>query len=167
MKNSGKLTVTMPSDREIAMTREFNAPRRLIFDAYTKCELVTRWLGVFEEWKFKSCSIDLTVGGEYRYVWNGPKGATLGISGVFREIVRDERIVSTEQFDAPFNQGESLNTITFMERDRKTTLTITSLAPSKEIRDAMLKTGMTDGVTASFDNLDAVLGSSHVAGSSR
>lgn len=158
MKNSGNLTVTMPSDREIAMSRVFDAPRNLVFDAYTKPELVRRWLGVFGGWTFRECDIDLRVGGTYRYLWDGPEGATLGIRGRFLEITPNERIVCTERFDPPFDMGDAHDTITFAEHAGKTTLTILVRSPSKEVRDAMLKTGMTDGVTASFDNLAEVLG---------
>jgi uncharacterized protein YndB with AHSA1/START domain len=157
MKNSGNLTVTTPSDREIAMSRVFDAPRNLVFDAYTKPELVRRWLGVMGGWTFRVCEIDLEVGGNYRYLWDGPEGATLGIRGTFREIARNDRIVCTERFDPPFDQGEAIDTVTFVERAGKTTLTITVLAPSREVRDGMLKSGMADGVTASFDNLDGIL----------
>jgi uncharacterized protein YndB with AHSA1/START domain len=157
MKHSGNLTVTTPSDREVAMSRVFDAPRKLVFDAYTKPELVTRWLGVFGGWKFRECTIDLRVGGKYRYLWDGPNGATLGIRGSFLEIVPNERLVTTESFDPPFDQGEVTATVTFAERAGKTTLTITVLAPSKEVRDGMLKSGMTDGVTAGFDTLDGIL----------
>ncbi|MEP7065999.1 MAG: SRPBCC family protein [Gemmatimonadota bacterium] len=159
MKHSGNLTVTTPSDREIAMSRVFDAPRNLVFDAYTKPELVRRWLGVFGGWTFEECEIDLTVGGKYRYRWNGPEGATLGIRGTFMEIERNERIVCTERFDPPFDQGEALDTVTFVERDGKTTLTIHVLSPSKQVRDAMLKSGMADGVTAGFDTLSEILAS--------
>jgi uncharacterized protein YndB with AHSA1/START domain len=157
MKHSGNLTVTTPSDREIAMSRVFNAPRNLVFDAYTRPELVTRWLGVFGGWSFRVCEIDLKPGGTYRYLWDGPDGATLGIRGTFLEIVPNERIVCTEQFDAPFDAGEALDTVTFVERDGRTTLTIHVLSPSKDVRDAMLKSGMTDGVTAGFDTLQGIL----------
>ncbi|MBK5189086.1 MAG: SRPBCC domain-containing protein [Gemmatimonadaceae bacterium] len=106
MKHSGNLTVTMPSDREITMTRVFDAPRHLVYDAYTKPELIRRWLGIFGEWKFRICDIDLRVGGTYRYVWDGPNGQTLGIHGVYREIVTNERLVVTERFGGEFDQGE-------------------------------------------------------------
>jgi uncharacterized protein YndB with AHSA1/START domain len=157
IKNSGNLTLTTPSDREIAMSRVFDAPRHLVFDAYTKPELVRRWLGVFGGWTFKVCEIELSVGGRYRYLWDGPQGATLGIRGTFMEIERNERIVCTERFDPPFDQGEAIDTVTFVEHAGKTTLTIAVLSPSKEVRDAMLKSGMADGVTASFDNLSEIL----------
>ena len=157
MKHSGNLTVTTPSDREIAMSRVFDAPRHLVFDAYTKPELVRRWLGVFDGWTFRVCEIDLEVGGAYRYLWDGPNGATLGIRGTFLEIVPNERIECTERFDPPFDQGDAIDTVTFIERDGRTTLTIGVLAPSREVRDGMLKSGMADGVTASFDTMAEML----------
>jgi uncharacterized protein YndB with AHSA1/START domain len=112
MKNSGNLTVTTPSDREIAMARVFDAPRHLVFDAYTRPELV-RCFDVFGGWTFALCEIDLTVGGTYRYLWNGPEGAILGIRGTFMEIERNARIVCTERFDPPFDHGEAIDTVTF------------------------------------------------------
>src|ERR1700716_4401588 len=95
-KNAAKLQVTTPSDREIAMTRVFDAPRSLVFDAFTKPELLKRWLGVLGGWTFAVCEVDLKVGGKYRYVWRGKDGREMGMGGVYREIVRPERIVSTE-----------------------------------------------------------------------
>src|ERR1700720_367482 len=99
MKNSGALQVTAQSDREIVMTRVFDAPRNLVFDAWTKPELLKRWLGVFGGWALAVCEIDLKVGGAYRYVWRGPDSAEMGMGGVYREIVPAERIVCTEVFD--------------------------------------------------------------------
>ena len=122
IKHSGILTLTTPSDREVAMSRVFDAPRELVFEAYTKPELVRRWLGVIEGWSFRTCEIDLRVGGAYRYLWDGPDGATLGIRGHFLEITRNERIVCTERFDPPFDQGEAIDTVTFLEHAGKTAL---------------------------------------------
>jgi uncharacterized protein YndB with AHSA1/START domain len=153
------LQVTTPSDREIAMTRVFNAPRRLVFDAFTKPELLKRWLGVREGWTMSVCKVDLTVGGAYRYEWRGPKGEDLGMGGVYREIAKPERVVCTEAFDAPFDQGEAIDTMVLIEKDGKTTVTTTVLAPSREARDAVLSSGMTTGVEQSYEMLDAVLAS--------
>jgi uncharacterized protein YndB with AHSA1/START domain len=153
------LQVSTPSDREVAMTRVFDAPRRLVFDAFTKPELIKRWLGVREGWTMSVCEVDLTVGGAYRYEWRGPKGEDLGMGGVYREITRPDRIVCTERFDAPFDQGEAIDTTVWMEQDGKTTVTITVLAPSREVRDAVLKSGMTTGVEQGYETLDRVLAS--------
>ncbi len=90
-KDTGTLQVTTPSDREIAMTRVFDAPRRLVFDAWTKPELLKRWLGVRGGWSFTVCEVDLKVGGTYRFVWRGPNGKEMGMGGVYREIKPPER----------------------------------------------------------------------------
>jgi uncharacterized protein YndB with AHSA1/START domain len=157
MKNSGNLTVTTPSDREIAMSRVFNAPRRLVFDAYTKCEYLKKWLGVVEGWTLDVCKIDLKVGGTYRYGWRNVSGAEMGMGGTYREIVTGERIVATEKFDESWYEGEAVDTTTFVEMDGKTTLTVLVLYASKAVRDDVLKSGATEGLTANFDALDEVL----------
>src|SRR5258705_3710783 len=95
VKNVGKLQISTPSDREIAMTRAFDAPRSMVFDAWTKPELLKRWLGVFGNWSFAVCEVDLRVGGKYRYVWRGKDGKEMAMGGVFRQIVRPERLVVT------------------------------------------------------------------------
>ena len=159
MKKVGKLQISTPSDREIAMTRVFDAPRSLVFDAFTKPELLKRWLGVRGGWTFALCEVDLKVGGVYRYVWRGPNGKEMGMGGVFREIVRPERIVCTEKFDDPWYEGEAVDTMTFVERNGKTTATTTVLATSKAVRDAVLKSPMDKGVAESYDKLDEVLAS--------
>jgi uncharacterized protein YndB with AHSA1/START domain len=160
MKTVGSLTITTPSDREIAMSRIFDAPRTLVFDAYTKPELLKRWLGVFGGWSLEVCEIDLKVGGRYRYVWRGAKGNEMGMRGVIRELVPPERIVSTETFDDPWYEGEAVGTVTFVERGGKTTLTISMHYASKEIRDTVFGSPMEHGVAASFDKLAELLPSS-------
>ncbi|HEV7618547.1 MAG TPA: SRPBCC family protein [Burkholderiaceae bacterium] len=159
MKNTGNLKVTTPSDREIAMTRVFDAPRRLVFDAHTKPELVKRWLLGPPGWTMPVCEIDLRVGGSYRYVWHGQNGSEMGMRGIYREIVPAERIVCTESFDDPWYEGEAVGTTVFVERGGKTTLTTTVLYASKEIRDAVLKSPMEQGVAASYDRLADLLAS--------
>ena len=142
------------------MTRVFDAPRRLVWDAYTKPELVKRWLGVFAGWTLPICEIDLRPGGKYRYVWRGPDGKDMGMTGVFTEIVVNERIVSTEKFDDPWYEGTCLGTVLFTESQGKTTLTMACLYDSKAIRDTVLKSGMEHGVAASFDTLADILAKS-------
>lgn len=159
MKNTGNLKVTTPGDREIAMTRVFDAPRRLVFDAYTKPELVKRWLLGPPGWTMPVCEIDLRVGGSYRYVWHGQDGTEMGMRGIYREIVPAERIVCTESFDDPWYEGEAVGTSVFVELGGKTTLTTTVLYASKEIRDAVLKSPMEQGVAASYDRLAELLAS--------
>ncbi len=157
MMHTGTLQVTTPSDREIAMTRVFDAPRRLVFDAYTKPELLKRWLGVFGGWSLVVCEIDLRVGGAYRYLWRGPDGAEMGMRGVFREVVPAERIVSPESFDDPWYEGEAVDTVEFVEQGGKTTLTTTVRYASKQVRDAVLKSPMESGVAQSYDQLAELL----------
>jgi uncharacterized protein YndB with AHSA1/START domain len=157
MMNTGTLEVTTPSDREIAMTRVFNAPRRLVFDAWTKPELLKRWLGVRNGWSFAVCEVDLKVGGAYRFVWRGRDGTEMGMGGVYREIAKPERLVSTESFDDPWYEGEALDTLVLIEQGGKTTATMTMLCATKEIRDSVLKSGMDGGVAESYDVLDKVL----------
>ena len=157
MTHAGKLQVTTPSDREIALTRVFDAPRHLVFDAYTKPELVKRWLGVHGGWSWAVCEIDLRVGGAYRYVWRGPDGAEMGMGGVFVEIVRPERIVTTEKFDQSWYPGEAVDTVTLVEQGGRTTLTLTVRYESRAARDAVLKSPMEQGVAAGFDTLAQLL----------
>jgi uncharacterized protein YndB with AHSA1/START domain len=159
MNDTATLQVTMPSEREIEMTRVFDAPRDLVFDAWTRPELLKRWLGVRAGWTMEVCEVDLKVGGDYRYVWRGPDGAEMGMGGVYREIVAPERLVATESFDEPWYPGEALDTLVLVEHDDKTRATTTVLYESQEIRDAVLESGMTRGVGESYDVLDEYLAS--------
>lgn len=157
-KNPGILKITTPSEREIAMTRVFNAPRALVFDALTKPELVKRWLLGPPGWSMPVCEIDLKVGGAYRYVWRrDTDGTDMGMGGVFREIVRPERIVFTEKFDEAWYSGEALGTNALVEQDGRTTLTLTLQYESREVRDEILESGMERGVSASYDRLEELL----------
>jgi uncharacterized protein YndB with AHSA1/START domain len=164
MRNTGALQVTTPTDREIVMTRVFDAPRSLVFDAFTRPELLKRWLGVFGGWSLEVCEVDLRVGGTYRYVWRGPDGAEMGMRGVHREIVPAERIVATEVFDDPWYEGEAVSTVVFVEQGGKTTITNTVLYASKETRDAVLRTPMEKGVAAGYDKLADLLASTLAEG---
>jgi uncharacterized protein YndB with AHSA1/START domain len=158
MKDIGTLKLTTPTDREIAMTRVFDAPRRLVFDAHTKPELVKRWLLGPPGWSMPVCEIDLRVGGKYRYVWRrDTDGSEMGMGGVFREIVSPERLVVNEKFDQAWYPGECLVTTVLIEQGGKTTLTSTLLYESREIRDGVLKSPMESGVAASYDRLAELL----------
>lgn len=158
MKRVGKLEITLPSDREIAMTRAFHAPRELVFEAWTTPELVRRWLGAFGDWTMPVCEIDLRVGGTYRYLWtNG--SMQMGLGGEFREIAAPERIVATEKYDDAWYEGDAMVTVTFTEEDGRTTLVEIVKYASKEVRDAVLQSPMETGVAASFDRLEELLAS--------
>jgi uncharacterized protein YndB with AHSA1/START domain len=153
------LKVATPGDREIVLTRVFNAPRRLVFDAFTKPELVKRWLFGPPGWSLAVCEIDLTVGGKSRYVWRGPDGADMGMTTVLLEIDPPERIVTREKFDQAWYPGEAVGTIVLIEEDGKTTLTQTLLYPSREARDMALQSGMEQGMAMGYDRLDQLLSS--------
>jgi uncharacterized protein YndB with AHSA1/START domain len=160
MTDSGKLRVTTPSDLEVAMTRVFNAPRRLVFEALTKPELLKQWLFGPPDWSMPVCEFELKVGGTYRYLWRGPGGMEMGARGVIREFVVPEKVVATERFDEPWYPGEAVITNTLTEKDGKTTLTMTIRYESREARDTALKTPMDKGVAMSFDRLAEVLAKS-------
>ncbi|MGH2607727.1 MAG: SRPBCC family protein [Tepidiformaceae bacterium] len=155
MTNPATLQVTTPTDREIVITRDFNARRDLVFDAHTKPELVKRWMFGPDGWTFAVCEIDLRVGGKYRFVWR--KGTEeMGMGGVYREVARPERLVSNELFDEDWTGGETLNTMVLIERDAGTRLTTTLLYSSKEARDGALQSGMDEGMEAGYARLDAI-----------
>ncbi len=154
-KANSPLTVTMPSDREIVLTRVFDAPRRLVFEAWTKPEHLLRWFGP-HSCPIVECQVDLRVGGAWRFLLRGPGGKSLGMRGVYQEIKPYDRLVSTESFDD--YPGESLNTMTFSEKDGKTTLTTRVLYPSMETRDAVIQSGMEQGAGETYDRLSEHLG---------
>ena len=158
MTNPGNLKLAIRGDREIVITRAFDAPRKLVFDAFTKPELVKQWLLGPDGWSMPVCEIDLKVGGKYRYVWRRDKdGTEMGMGGVYREIVAPERIVATEKFDQSWYPGEALGTFVLIEQAGKTTLTETILYESREARDGVLKSGMEKGIVASYDRLASLL----------
>jgi uncharacterized protein YndB with AHSA1/START domain len=153
---SSKLTVTTPSDREIVMTRVFDAPRDLVFEAYSSCEHLSHWWGP-RKYEFASCELDFRPGGAWRIVHRGPEGEDdQGFHGEFREIVRPERIVWTFEWEG-MPGHVSTETLTFEERDGKTTITATSMFASVEDRDGMLQSGMEAGAAESYDRLDEYL----------
>lgn len=155
MADTDKLTLTTPSDREIVMTRRFDAPLALVFEALTDPEVLKRWLHGPEGWSLPVCEIDLRVGGSFRYVWRGPDGAEMGMGGVFREIAPPTRMVHTELFDEDWTGGETLVTTELEERDGRTTLTTTVVYTSQAARDGAMKSGMEQGLGESYDRLAA------------
>ena len=156
MRNTGTLKVTTPAEREIVMTRVFDAPRQLVFDAFSKPELLKRWFGP-RGWSLVVCEVDLRVGGGFRFVLRGPDGKDMGMRGVYREIVAPERSVHMESFDD--FPGESQVTSVFTEQGGKTTLTATVLYPSREVRDIVIQSGMEHGAAESYDKLAELLAS--------
>ena len=151
--------VTTPSDREIQISRDFHAPRRLVFDAFTKPDLVRRWLLGPPGWTMPVCEIDLTVGGRYRYLWRKEGVADMGMGGVFREIVAPERLVATEKFDEAWYPGDALNTTAFAQRGEITTVAITMRYESQAARDTAARSGMEHGMAAGYNRLEELLSS--------
>ena len=154
MRNTGTLKVTTPSDCEIVLTRVFDAPRHLVFDAFSKPELLKRWFGP-RGWSLVVCEVDLRVGGGFRFVLRSPDGKEMGMRGVYREITPPERSVHMESFDD--YPGESQVTAVFVEQGGRTTLTATVLYPSREVRDAVIQSGMEHGAAESYDKLAELL----------
>jgi uncharacterized protein YndB with AHSA1/START domain len=148
-------TYTTPSDREVVITRVFDAPRRLVFDAWTRPEHVPHWMTGPEGWTMPVCEIDLRAGGGWRFVWRKSDGSEMDMRGTYREVSPPERVVHTESWGPEW--PETVNTLVLTERDGKTTATLTVLYPSKEARDAALETGMKSGMDASYDRLAAYL----------
>lgn len=157
MKNTGTLQVSTRGDREIVMTRDFAAPRQLVFDAFTKPELVRRWLLGPPGWSMPVCEMDFRVGGSYRYVWRHEKGQEMGMGGVYREIVVPERIVATEKFDESWYPGEAVGTLSLSDRDGRTLVTQTVMYDTPEAREAVLKSPMEKGVEAGYKRLEELL----------
>jgi uncharacterized protein YndB with AHSA1/START domain len=158
--SSGTATVTLPTDEQILITREFDAPRQLVYRAWTTPDLVKRWWNA-KRGEVTTCEIDLRVGGTWRYVMVTDDGTEVGFHGEYREIVPDERVVSTETYEGlpegvSEEEGSTVNTATFTESDGRTTLTILVQAPNKASRDAIIESGMEAGLQDALDLLEEV-----------
>jgi len=157
--SSGTATVSLPTDEQILITREFAAPADQLWKAFTTPELVKRWWHA-NRGEITVCEIDLRVGGAWRYVTVAPDGFEVAFHGEYREIVPNERIIATEIYEGAWEPGEpeqgTLNTTTFTEVDGRTTLTILVDAPSKELRDAIIESGMEAGLQDALDLLEQV-----------
>lgn len=149
------MVVTTPSDREIRMTRVFDAPRDLVFEAHTSCEHMSHWWGP-RKYEVSSCEIDFRPGGAWRIVQRGPDGDEHGFRGEFREIVRPERITWTFEYEG-MPGHVSVDTLTLEEQDGKTILTANSVFDSVEDRDGMLQSGMESGAAETWDRLGEYL----------
>jgi uncharacterized protein YndB with AHSA1/START domain len=158
--SSGQAIVTLPTDEQIFVTREFDAPRHLVYKAWTTPELVKRWWGGGCR-PVTSAEIDLRVGGTWRYVLDAGGGFEVAFHGEFREVVPDERIVTTEVYEMPDAEplpaaDEPLNIITFAETDGRTTLTVLTQCTTRELRDAIIGSGMETGMQEAMDALEEV-----------
>jgi uncharacterized protein YndB with AHSA1/START domain len=155
---AASLKISARTEREIVITRLFDAPREVVFDAFTQPELLRRWLGVFGDWGFEVCDVDLRPGGAYRWVWrNAADGSALAVSGVVREVQRPERLVMTERYEEPWYPGEAVNTATFVTVNGQTLYTATLRYESREARDTVLRSPMETGLAQGYAALDAML----------
>jgi uncharacterized protein YndB with AHSA1/START domain len=153
-----RTTVERRSDRELVVTRTFNAPARIVFDAWTRPDLLERWwaprsLGV----TLFSCEADVRVGGAYRYVFGHDASHAMAFSGVYKEVDRPSRLVATQIFEQMRSAGEAIVTATFDERDGKTTLVLHQLYPSKESLDGAVASGMERGMRDTFEQLEELV----------
>lgn len=149
--------ISMSSERELTVTRSFDAPRQLVFDAHTKPELVKRWLYGPSDWPLVHCEIDLRVGGRVRYVWRHAEKGEIGVSGTFREVEVPVRFAHTELFDEDWTDGEALATTDFIEEGTTTTVAVTMLYASAVARDKAMKSGMLEGWSQCLDRLEELL----------
>lgn len=149
--------ILMPTECEILIQRDFQAPRQLVFEAFTKPELVRQWLLGPSGWTMPVCEIDLQAGGRYRYVWRKDGVKDMGMGGVFREVVVPARLVATEKFEDSWYAGEALNTTVFVEAGDITKVELTVLYESKEARDTASKSGMERGIVAGYNRLEEML----------
>jgi len=151
MDTAADVQISTPTDREVVVTRTFDAPRALLFDAYTQPELLKRWYDAPGR-SLVVCEIDLRVGGAYRFLWRGEGRKDVGMRGVHRAVVRPERLVRTQTWE-DWDAGEIIETVLFTERAGRTTLTSTGLYPSRDVRDAVLKAGLENGARATYGRL--------------
>jgi uncharacterized protein YndB with AHSA1/START domain len=168
MRMTGNIQITLPTDREIAMTRDFNAPRKLVYEALTTPKLLTCWMLGPPGWIMTTCELQPKVGGKYRYEWKNERDQqTMGMGGTFTEVVAGERLVATERFDEAWYPGEGLVAQTLKESGGKTTLSILLRYESKDARDGALKVPMDQGMEAGYVRLDALLAEMQTKGGAR
>ena len=149
--NPATTTFSTPSDREIVATRVFEAPQRLVFEAHTNPKHIPNWMLGPEGWTMPVCEVDLRPGGTWHFVWRKSDGSEMEMRGTYKEVVPPEKLVSTESWGPEW--PETINTLRLIEENGRTTLTSTVVYPSKEARDAALKTGMKDGMTQTYNRL--------------
>ena len=152
----GATAYTTPTDREIVATRVFDAPRKLVFEAWTRPEHLKQWMLGPIGWTMVVCDIELRPGGAWHFAWRNSDGTEMSLRGVYREVTPPERIVTTESWGPEW--PETINTVQLVEKDGRTTMTNSMLYPSKAARDAALGTGMKEGMSMSFTRLAELLG---------
>jgi len=152
------ITLSTPSDNELAISRSFDAPRAKVYAAISTPESIKSWLQGPPGWTMTECAIEPKAGTPYRFAWrNGADGTSMGLGGTITEAVVPEKLVATEKFDQPWYPGEALVSQSLSEAGGKTTLTITIRYPSKDVRDGVMNSGMTTGMQMNYDRLAALL----------
>ena len=151
------LKVNLPSDTQIEVIREFDAPAELVFRAWFEPALVRRWLLGPPGWSMPVCEVDLSVGGKFRYEWRSDAGKTMALSGVYREIEAPRRIADTQRFDDDWTHGEGDTTLTLEEVNGRTELTLDLRYASKEVRDMVAATPMLEGMESGYARMEGVL----------
>ncbi len=159
---NNKTRVSLPSDTEVRVTRDFKAPRTLVWQAHTEPELFQRWIGGYPGWSMPVCEMDVRPGGTYRWRWRSEDGKEFGFHGDYREVDAPEQMVNAEYFDpgsfgGPMPTSPTINRTTFTEKNGVTTLVVLIEYDSKEARDAAVSTGMTDGMETSYERLDKLV----------
>ncbi|MBP8879370.1 MAG: SRPBCC family protein [Flavobacteriales bacterium] len=154
---STKVKIVPHGDRAILITRSFRAPRELVFDAMSKPEMMKQWFHGATGWKLVVCEIDLRVGGSYRWVWRNDAGEEMGMGGVYKEVVRPERIVTTEKFDQAWYPGEAVGTMVFTEESGTTLMTLTVEYESRAARDGVVAVEMDSEMETGYARLDEFL----------
>ena len=155
----GRMNMEAAGDREIVVTRDFDAPRALVLDAMIDPAALRQWLGGPPGWTLDLCDVEKKLGGKYRFVWTNEGGAKMGMSGVYREYDPPSRIVSTQLFDEDWTGGEVIGTVVVIETAGKTRMTNTLLYPTREVRDAVLASPMGQGMAHGYNMLEGYLAS--------
>jgi uncharacterized protein YndB with AHSA1/START domain len=158
---SNKVKVVPHGDRAILITRSFNAPRKLVFDAMSKPEMVKHWLHGPPGWAMTTCAMDQHAGGAYRWAWGNTDGREMGMGGRIVEVTPPERMVTTEKFDDAWYEGEARNTLTLSEENGITHMSLIVEYGSTKTRDGVLAGPMSSGLDASYDHLDNYLAAQH------
>lgn len=148
--------VTLPSDVEIQISRDFDAPRELVYRCYTEPALIRKWMSGPPGWAFDICEVDLRVGGAYRYVWGHVDGSRMGMQGVFREIKPAQKLADRQWYEG-YESQQALSEVTFTPNGSHTRVVTLLTYPSIQSRDAALKTGMSEGMGMSFNALEDLL----------
>lgn len=156
VKTVGRLNAALPSDREIRLTRTFDAPRQMVWDAHTKPDLIRRWLLGPAGWTMPVCDVDLRVGGRFRYEWRTDDGRTMALSGVYRAVDAPGHIADTQSFDDDWTNGPADTDMVLTEKDGVTEMVLTISYATKETRDLVVSSPMMDGMESGYERLDEI-----------